>query len=315
MGRPRVLFWLALLAAAAVTVAGLLVATIGYAREQGPDGAVRGYFAALAAADARTALAYGSVPAGPRTLLTAQVLAEQQRIAPIREVRIGKITRRGRTAHVSVTYVVAFPTEPQREKDTVVLHDSDDSGWRLDAVAVETALHLPAADQRARVAGAPVPTGDTLMFPGAVPITLDTPLLEPSPHDAVVTFGAQPSTPVLVRVSAAGKSAALDAARASLAACYGPEASAGQLCPLPTERYIPGTLRGVVTGTPDLTVTVEDDDPGTFVVSGRVTVQGSYRRLGFTNQVEEGRGAVTFAVDGTAAPLVPVRLSWVRTSS
>src|SRR4051794_17201928 len=148
---------------------GVTVAALGYTRTSGPDGAVRGYFAALSRGDAPGALAYGDLPAGPHTLLTDTVLHEQQRLAPLRHVTVVRTREHGRTATVSVRYPPGSPARAPAVTADVGVHRSG-RNWRLDRVAVPTELEATTAVQRESIAGAGVPVGRTLLFPGALPI-------------------------------------------------------------------------------------------------------------------------------------------------
>src|SRR4051812_31040755 len=100
----RALYWIAVLVALAGLVGGAAYAYVAYRATSGPDGAVKGYFAALARSDAPAALAFGDVPAGPHELLTSAVLAEQQRIAPLHHVQILDVSRSGGAASVRYSY-------------------------------------------------------------------------------------------------------------------------------------------------------------------------------------------------------------------
>src|SRR3954454_11020099 len=113
--RRLVWYWIAVVAAAALFGGGLALAYLGYAATSGPDGAVRGYYAALQRSDAPDALAFGSVPNGAHILLTGDVLAEQQRIAPMRGFSVVSTVQDGDRATVRVRYTLAFPGNPQHE--------------------------------------------------------------------------------------------------------------------------------------------------------------------------------------------------------
>lgn len=310
MAARRRWYWLGVLAAIGLLVAGTVVAVAGYTATQGPDGVVRGYFDALAGSDAATALAYGTVPAGPHSLLTDAVLREQNRIAPLSDVAVRGTSRRGDHATVTVRYTLGFPKHPQTVSVQVGVHRAGDS-WRLDAVAVSTQLQLSGAQQRASILGGPVPEETALLFPGAVPIRFDTPYLELDPDRGRVTFGAQPSTLVLVRVSDAGRQAVMSWLTEALRACLTSGADPG--CPQPDERYVPGTLRGALAGSPSdsLTVAVDGGLQGWLLVGGTQPVQAtSYQRLDFENRPVTGHGRVSLQVSARAYPVPPLRVVW-----
>src|SRR5438445_5262352 len=104
--RPRrAVFWLAVSLAVAAILTGGTIALANYLDTSGPDGAVRGYFAALQRGDAAAALGFGDLPDASRALLTGKVLREQKRIAPIRDVTITHTDSASNQATVNVHYV------------------------------------------------------------------------------------------------------------------------------------------------------------------------------------------------------------------
>jgi hypothetical protein len=287
---------------------GVVVGVRGYAKTAGVDGAVRGYFAALARGDAADALAFGDIPAGPHTLLTATVLAEQQRIAPLRNVALTSVQRSRNTAAVGVTYTLVFASRSVAVSGILRLHRGS-SGWRLDRVAVPTELDLSTARERQSIVGAGIPSGRTLMFPGAVPVRLDTPYLQLDPDQDYVGLDPLGQTSIDIEVSPAGRSAALAAVRTNLRRCLaGP---ADPTCPLPDERYVPGSVRGTLSGDlHDVSVELASDPVGTLRVFGRATVSGAYERLDFRNRRIAGRGRVELAVNAVGYAVSPLTLRW-----
>jgi len=306
----RRLFWVAVVGAVALLVAGTLLAVRGYERTAGPAGAVRGYFAALARGDSAAALAFGDVPAGPHTLLTADVLKSQQRIAPLRDVQVLATHRDGTRAVVVVRYVLGYPGSPQTVNSRVPVHRRGDE-WRLDAVAVPTSFDFDRALQRATVVGAGVPDGDTLAFPGAVPITFDTPYLQLTAAEDSVSFGQPPGLTVYVEVSPAGKQAVVAEVQRVLTACLA--GRGGAACPLPNERYVPGSIRGSVVGAlaEQVDVSLDDGTAGVLVVKGDVVVAASgYQRLTFLNRSTSGHGRIVLALHARAYAVRPLKLVW-----
>ncbi|MFN2560817.1 MAG: hypothetical protein ABR571_05935 [Jatrophihabitans sp.] len=308
MSVRRRLYWVAVVCAAALLAGGLVVGIRGYARTAGADGVVRGYFAALARADAPDALAFGDIPAGPHTLLTATVLAEQQRIAPIRNVTVGAVRRSGDAAGVGVRYRLAFPGRPVAVSGTVRLHRANHV-WRLDRVAVATELDPGTARQRESIVGAGIPLGSTLMFPGALPVRLDTPYLQLDPDQDSVGLDPLDQTTIDIEVSPAGRSVAIAAVRAKLHRCLAGRAD--PTCPLPSERFVPGSVRGTLSGDlHDITVELASDPVGTLRVHARATVMGSYERLDFRNRRIAGRGRVDLTVNAVGYAVSPLSLRW-----
>jgi hypothetical protein len=300
----RWMWWAGVLAAVALVAVGGVTAYRGYADSGGPKAAVRGYFAALARADAPTALGYGDVPPGPRDLLTSTALRTQQRLAPIRDVAIISSTRSGSHAEVGVRYRRGAATVT----DTVALHQHGGS-WRLDRVALRTALRVTPAADRATLLGAAVPTGPVLLFPGALPIRFDTGYLRVAPGHAALALGAAARTDVPVELTTAGRRAAETGLVAALRRCLagmGPAA-----CPVPGTRYVPGTLRGTIPAHPSVTYSLSTAAAGVVEVTGRVTVDAAtYRRLTFANRAVPGRGTVALPVHARMYVVRPGTLSW-----
>lgn len=306
----REVFGAGILVAMVSLAAGAVLGYRGYVQTAGPAGAVRGYFAALARSDAAGALAFGAVPDGPHTLLTSDVLREQQRIAPLREFSVTSTRQSGDRARVSVHYLLDFPNDPQQISAVVPVRNSG-GGWRLVGSAIPTELRLSQAQQRATIRGAAVPAGRLLLFPGAAPIRLDSPFLQLRPARASVRFGADPSTEVAVEVSDAGRRAARGAVRAAVQACL--SGRGDRTCPQPSERYVPGSLRGTAdSAVPALSVRVDNSPAGVLDVSGKVAVTGTYRRLSFENRAVAGKGTFALPVRASAYAVAPLRIAWRR---
>jgi hypothetical protein len=307
----RRLYWLAVLLSAALLAGGVVIGALGYAKTGGPDGAVRGYFAALARSDASGALGYGNVPAGPHTLLTGAVLREQQRIAPLRHFAVVSTERRGPKATVQVRYTLAFAGRNVPMDVSVPVHQSGGE-WRLDQAAIPTQLLAANAGQRETIVGAAIPEGTTLVFPGALPVRTDTPYLELNPTQDQVAFGANPTTSIVLQVSAAGRTALLAVVRSKLAACL--TGKVEYTCPLPDERYVPGSIRGKIKGALRVNgIDLDATDPaGKLNFDAAVTITGTYRRLDFHNRQVAGHGDVVLTIDATSYAVPPLTIMWAK---
>ncbi|HEU5267126.1 MAG TPA: hypothetical protein VFU35_10525 [Jatrophihabitans sp.] len=285
----RATWWCGVLVAVALVALGGVAAYRGYARSGGPDAAVRGYFAALARADAPGALAYAATPTGPHTLLTSTVLREQQRQAPITSFRITRSARVGAGTRVVVHYVLAFAGRPRDVVDTVTVRERD-GDWRVDPAAITTRLRIGQAADRATLLGAPVPTEPVLLFPGALPIRFDTPNLQVTAEHDHVTFASAATTDVTVALSATGRAAVQSGVRSALGACL---AGRGPVtCPLPGDRYVPGSLRGAVPSNAKLSISLGTEGSGVVDVAGNVALTAAYRRLTFENRAVAGHGRI-----------------------
>jgi hypothetical protein len=250
-------------------------------RSASPTRVVTDYFSALQDDDAAKALSYGDLPDAPRTLLTADVLSAQQSYAPMTDFRLGTATRKGAKATVAVTYKLAYPSKSIPVRTRVALH-KDGHTWRLDAVAIPTTLHLARAADRARLLGGAVPTGEVLLFPGAVPISFDNYLVLEPQHSAV-DFGTGAELAVGVDLSAAGKRAVVTAVADALKHCLA-TSTAASTCPTPSDA-VPGTLHADLTSdvTRAANVALLDDATGAVAVTGSAGFTGSFDRLDLEN--------------------------------
>ena len=309
-GPPRRpwLFWPAVVVALGLVVGGAVTAVAGYAGTRGPAGAVRGYFAALQRSDAPSALGFGDVPSGPRQLLRSAVLREQQRVAPIVELRVGTVRRAGSRAEVAVSYVLRYRTGDAAVSARIPVHDAD-GGWRLDAAAVRTRLQLGSASQRASVLGRTVPVGEVLAFPGAPPLRFDSDYLALEPDVGILPTGTAARV-FSVTLTGAGRAAAQGAVLAALRHCL---ARPDPTCPLPAGRYLPGSVRGSVDGKPaNVQVSLFTTQVGTLEFTADVPVlASSYRRLDFLNRVSTGHGRLTLAVHAIAVVRPPLTVAWL----
>lgn len=309
--RHRALYWTCVVVAVAALIGGGVVGYVSYADTGGPAGAVRGYFAALVRGDAPAALAFGDIPAGPRDYLTRAVLREQQRLAPMRDVHVTSTSRSGNNATVAVSYRLQFGAGTQQFSDEVGVQQRHGT-WHLTTVAVSTSLQLAQAEDRARILDTTVPTEPVLLFPGAIPITFDTPYLQLSAATSSVQLDGSAATKLIVEVSPQGRSAVLAGLRTLFMPCLAGSPSADLRCPLPTSRGVPGSLHGAITGAfaPDATVAVSDVAAGRLDVTAHVKVRGSYQALDFSDLPVAHSGTVSVLLSASAYATTPLRLTW-----
>ena len=301
-GHHRGTFLVALLLAVAVVVGGGIYALVGYLHTSGPDGAVSGYFTALRHGDEASALGFGDLPDGPRRYLSAAVLREQQRLAPISDFHIVNTDHSGSTATVHVQYVIDVNGTRATVSDAVGVHKHG-RGWRLDRVAVATEVSMSGADDRATILGGHLPQGTVLFFPGAVPIRFDTANVQVDPGSVLLRLQQNASpTDVTVQPSAAGRRAMDAAVSSALASCIQGGAGYDPLCPLPDLRAVPGSLRGTLPQdiTKSINVVVNGDLNGVFHATGTVTVNGQYAKLDFNNVASTVRGKIALRFDAFA---------------
>lgn len=310
--RHRGLFWSAILLALAALAGGSAFAYVTYAATAGPDGAVKGYFAALARGDAPAALGFGDLPPGPHELLTSTVLRAQVKIAPIRHVEIITTDQSGDTATVSVQYHLDFTDGTRQVTDgvQVVRHKGS---WRLAQTAATTQLRLLQAAQRATIVGAGIPDGVLLMFPGAVPIAFDTPYLRLSAATSSVALSAPADTDLTVQVTATGLSAVDAAVTKALRGCLAGGAQADPRCPLPARRAVPGSLHATVTAAGVLraaALSLAASSAGVITISGKIRLTAGYTALDFDNQPVAKNGAVSLPLTATAYATDPITINW-----
>jgi hypothetical protein len=298
------------LIAVVLLVVGVVVAWTGWRNSTAAEGAIKSYFAALQDGDAARALALGDLPDGPRTLLTDEVLAAQRHAAPIQAVSILSIAEQGGTATASVRYTLAYPGAPQVNVDTVRLRRSG-SDWRLAQAAVLTTLNLRQATGRATLAGHALPKGRTLLFPGAVPITFDTPYLALDPQASKVGLSTRGGVDVGVTVSAKGRTALASLLTKDIKTCLATP-TAASACPLPTGVTVPGSVHGTLTGqvADALRLSVGTDPAGLIQIGGEVAFSGSYQVLDFDNLPVAKKTPATIPLAASAYAVEPLVVQW-----
>ncbi len=276
----------------ALVIGGGTYAYLGYQHTSGPAGTVRGYFAALARSDAAAALGYGDLPRGSHAFLTADVLREQQDTATITAVHVDEVSRTGARATVRYSYRLDFPGRGLDMTGSIGLHERD-GAWRLDAAAVPVALTVSQASSRVTLAGAAVPDGPTLLFPGALPVRIDSPYLGVAPASAAVGFADPVEHAVDLEVSAAGRRTLQAALASRLHQCFPGAGASLPDCPLPTGvRAVPGSFRGTVPADPaGLEFSMSSLASGVIRVEGRVQFTGRYRVLDFQNLAQPRSGS------------------------
>ena len=238
--------------------------------------AVAGYIGALAAGDAATALAYAAQPPLDTALLSNDVLAAGNAIAPITDIAVE--TPAG-SAGVHASYTIGSDAV----EATFAVVDTP-TGWKLQQVASQVSVdRLP---EGATLGGIPVPSGDSLtLFPGSYRIgTADDRYQLTGGSFVVESPTDTASVTVVAKLSSSGVAAVRSAARKHLSACLSqhkaqPSTSCGygvNLVERGTGKKIkPRTVRWRVTaGTSTLgsfSPSLDASDPA--VARGRVNVR------------------------------------------
>lgn len=299
----RGLFWVAVLAALAAVAGGTLITATAYVSESEPETTAVAYFDALARGDAAGALGLGELPAGSRAFLTRPVLDASLSIARISDVRVLAAVRQGRTAKVTIEYQLGA----QQVSDAVSLVRHG-RGWRLTRTAAPVQLRVVAGAERMTIAGARVPTTPVLLFPGALPVAVDTSNLALGTPQVVHLNGAGPR-PIEPGVSRAGERRVSAAVRAAVQACLTGETKSD--CPRPAQpRVVPGTVQGRVSGNVNVPVTVAPGPAGLLIISGTVSVNGSYQQLDFNNQPVRRTGTLNLAIHAECYATDPAKIVW-----
>ncbi len=87
-------------------------------------------------------------------------------------------------------------------------------------------------------------------------------------------------------------------------------------CPLPSNRYVPGSLHGRLVGTlaHSLRFSVSSDAAGSIEAKGSVAFRGRYRRLTYDNVTQTRRGEVRLPVRASAYAVAPLTVHLDGTS-
>lgn len=301
-----------------VVVAAVLVA-IGfgaYAIGSGgssPADVVRTYLDALSRGDADAALALGTAP-GDRTLLTDDVLRQQQSLAPISGIRV----LGSRTGSSGAVVRVRYRIGEQTTTDAVELLRRGD-GWALSHVAVDVELSARSSLPEPTVFGVVAPAaGDLYVFPGMVQFGSADTAFGLAPATAVFSNPDVPAmanpTPVL---SGTGRAMLTKLISAAMTRCARSRSLHPRGCPQHASRP---TAHGLVAnslrwhaprsygGLNSTDITVGGDSSGVVHVSGPLTWRLTYsiRPASGKRAVSRGRAVrskVSATVDfGTSPP-------------
>ena len=270
-------FTVALFAALLALVGGLAYLASGVDVGTGtPSGTVVSYLQALARGDAAGALAAGSAPQD-RSLLTDEVLAQQQQLAPISRIQVLGTRTGDYGAVVHVSYRIG---DQQVDDHLNVIHVDGD--WRLASVAVDVEITGRAALPVITVFGKPVPTSrDLFVFPGALKLGAPGANLAVAPATAVIT---SPDIPALLTLgsslTAAGQQNGSAAIVTALQGCAQSRSLAPAQCPQQAARpsgSVANSWRWAVTGVTGTAFSQDERSPRRFAVTATVSWSLSYQ--------------------------------------
>lgn len=306
-------FWSGVVLALALTAGGTGAATAGMLTAGKVETTVHEYFDAVAEGRAADALALGAVPAGERSYLTDEVLAAQLKVANIDDVSIGAITRSDTEATVDVRYRLVGPDMRETVRDTLRL-EKDGWRWRLAQVATPIAFAVPRATGRVALAGTALPTDSVLMFPGALPLTTNSPLLSIDRSRAVAAFDGPDTITIQLQVPDPAKASIADALDAAITACL-QDSSEDPSCPTTVTgvRFVPGSMTGTAISLPSAVGFLCDvlpDPSGRITVSGTFDAQAQWLELNFNNLAVQHSGQLTLPYTATIPAVEPLRVQW-----
>jgi hypothetical protein len=206
-----------------------------------PADVVRSYLDALARGDAAAALALGTAPED-RTLLTDDVLRQQQNLAPISAVRVLDSRTGSSGAVVRVRYRIGERTVT----DAIELLRRGD-GWALNHVAVDVELSALSSLPQPTVFGVAAPAdGNLYVFPGIVQLGSADSAFALAPSTAVFSNPDVPAlanpTPVL---SDTGRAMLTKVISAAMTGCARSRSLHSRGCPQHASR---AAVRGMVAG-------------------------------------------------------------------
>jgi hypothetical protein len=247
------------------------------------SGAVRGYLEAVAAGNARGALAYAAQLPPQSGLLTDAVLAESKRRGPITAIDVPAVNDQNATS-VTATYKIGS-TNVSHTYQVVRVADSQ---WKL--VAVTTPIEIdyqPAAGMK--INGAKINSALLELFPGSYTINSSSKYVTVDPVKFVVKGASiefdRHRTPA--SLTGAGKKRATSAAKKDLNRCLDTKAIAPKNCPFGVRaagyKNTKSTIRWTVVGNDPFDkakVRLADDDAIVSSIRVRIRFSSSCTRNG-----------------------------------
>lgn len=176
--------------------------------------AVRGYLEALAAGDATTALGYAANDPEDATLLTDDVLAAGNAVAPISDIEVDP-SAVARHADVTARYRLGV-----QEVESTYSVSQTGAGWRLDDVAGEVTV-TQLRGLQISVNGIGIKTSDSItLFPGSYRLASADGRYQLSRGDFVLRSAIdRPSLDTQATLTDSGRSAIRSATQKRLSAC------------------------------------------------------------------------------------------------
>lgn len=299
-------FTVALVAALVVLVGGLGYLASGVDVGGGsPSSTVTAYLQALARGDASAALSAGTEPKD-RALLSGEVLREQQKLAPISQIRVLGT----RTGDYGAVVHVGYRIGSQEIDDHLnVIHADGD--WRLASVAVDVEITGGTALPAVTVFGRTVSTTrDVFVFPGAIRLGSSDPNFGVTPTTAIFT---SPDIPALLTLGSsltpAGEHSGTAAIIASLRTCEQARSLTPAHCPQHAARpagAVTNSWRWSITGVEAAAFTQDERSPRQFAARGTIVWRLSYQTVAKRKRVTRAltvRTPVTGVLDYGRQPV------------
>jgi hypothetical protein len=312
----RRLFGVAVLATVVAVVTGNLAWT-QWADSHSPATVVEGFYRALAAGDAPTALAFASSPPSGE-YLTSTVLDQQLKLASLSDVAVGRVVKNSGTASVEVHYRLGYSEQAQTVSDQVEL-TKHGSSWRLSRVSATVQLaKVRQGGDRLLFAGRPFKSTSVELFPGALPVTTDSQAVRVTGRPDVRLKVASNIVQVNVDVSDERKLQAAAALDAAIGKCLDAQ-STDVLCPLPPDvtRPVPGSLHGIPSkklADGGATTTLSPDGKGLLTITAELPVDATWKTWDFNNLAVPGHGTITLSLRAVSALDDPGTIYWVSKS-
>ena len=146
-----------------------------------------------------------------------------------------------------------------------------------------------------------MPAGQSLAFPGALPLATDNPAVQPTGQPLIRLVDDGKHADVSVAITAAAERSLTQALTRALAGCLS-GTSKDPNCPQPdVSRPIPGSLRGNQASAEHHRTSILSTSDGQIELTDRVTVNGSWQVWDFNNQSIKRSGQAKLSVRAAAS--------------
>jgi len=278
-----------------------------------PSSAVLRYFEALQSGDAAAALAL-STPMADTPYLTNTVLRQQLKVAALADVTASTTSQTSTTAVVAIKYHLQFRDGTEVVDDRAQMIKQGTT-WRI--LNGAGAVHVDAIGfgaDRVALAGRPLVDQTAVFFPGALPLSTDTPLVVIPKHPHVTLRRDRTTVLVAPTLSDSAKRTVAEAVDKALAQCL-TSANPDPHCPLPyTGRVVPGTLKGKAApsfASAGASIDLASDGKGLISFGGVTEVTGTWKAWDFNNQVVTQSGKLGLPVQARASIDDLTTIRWV----